>query len=334
MNRPGPDSQLLDSWSWEAVSLEYQQKLNRRYDEKPKILEDSLVSQYLVNKCKGCTETPCLDYHTGQQPRRPLIYLGKYSWNYSSKRCKFPNCKKEKCPYAHTTEEIYYHPENFRKKPCNYPLLTGKCSKFGEFCPFIHEQSNPAKEKVVKFDLETYKVERCTESEQHNFANCYCYHENLRLSDRRRSLKEVQYNAELCLESEKCEQGDKCLFCHTMVELKYHPSKFKTKPCMFKENCLNKEACPFYHQECNDRVHDREKEISDLLLEFQELNEKLMRMQERSQKLEKFVCVECFKGASDLVLDCGHTRCEECKGIRPCAVCQASPEVFTRILRN
>lgn len=334
MNRPKSDTQPLDSWSWEAVSLEYQQKLNRRYDERPKILEDRLVSQYLVNKCVGCTENPCLNYHKGQQPRRPLVYLGKYSWNYSSKKCKNTNCRLEKCPYAHTTEEIYYHPENFRKKSCNYPLLGGKCSKFGEFCPFIHEQNNAAEEKIVKFNLETYKVERCMEGEQHNYANCYFYHENLRVCDKRRSLKEFQYYPELCPESEKCEMGDKCQFCHTMVELKYHPSKFKTKPCIFKENCLNKEACPFYHQECNDRVDDRAKEINDLLSEFQDLNEKLLNMQQKGQKLEKFICSQCLNQQSDFIFTCGHPKCSDCSLTPICSICQRETEVFTRIKKN
>lgn len=330
MNNPTPHS--IDSWSWEAVSLEFHQKLNRRLEEKPKVLDDRIVSLYLVNKCEGCTEEPCLNYHQGQRPRRALVYLGNNNWNYSYKKCNKPNCNQSKCSYSHTTEETFYHPENYRKKPCNYPLLNGKCSKFKDFCPFLHERNCAAEGKTSKFDLDTYKTIRCEVVGEHNYKNCHFYHENLVEGDKRRSLKEFKYGPEMCSNVSQCELGDECKSCHNQVEFKYHPRVFKTRPCAFKENCLVKEACPFYHTECNDKVNDKVKEIDLLSKSISVLSETLSKLQEKSEKFNKFKCSECFDKKSDCIMTCGHSRCLSCSSLLLCSHCQTEVELFTKLM--
>lgn len=327
-------SQSLDSWSWEAVSLEFHQKLNRRLEERPKILEDRIVSLYLVNKCDGCTEEPCLNYHQGQRPRRALVYLGNGNWNYSFKKCNKPNCNQPKCSYSHTTEETFYHPENYRKKPCNYPLYNGKCSKFQDFCPFIHERNCAADGKNFKFDIDTYKTVKCEIVDQHNYRNCHFYHENLVKDDKRRSLKEFRYVAEMCSDCSQCDRGDSCEFCHNLIELNYHPRVYKTKLCMYKENCLSKEECPYYHIECNDKVNDKAKEIDSLIKKNSELNESLSKLQEKLIKYEKFKCSDCFINNTEYIMTCGHSKCLSCSSKPICSSCQIGVEIFTKLIKS
>lgn len=320
----------IDDWSWEVVSSEYKKLQNSRLEGKSKILENRVVREYLVHKCEGCTETPCFNYHQGQKPRRQLVSLGEGKWNYTSKRCQKPRCVQEKCPFAHSTEEIYFHPDKYKKDPCKYKTLSGICEFFGHFCPYQHAQIDIIEEINEKFDLETFKTTKCSIKQQHMYSTCSYYHDYLRLSDKRRSLKEFNYSAENCPNYGNCEEGDNCKFCHNEIEFKYHPLRFKTKPCAHKENCRNKESCPYFHVDANDRADDKTKDFIEIVEKCQDLAGKCQKLQQVTFLLDRFWCSVCRDQKSEGVMDCGHTRCGKCKEVMKCFLCGCETSVFIK----
>jgi hypothetical protein len=325
------ESDQVDDWSWEVVSTEYKKLENSRLEGKSKILENRIVREYLVNKCESCQESPCFNFHQGQKPRRQLISLGEGKWNYSSKKCQKSRCNQEKCPFAHSTEEIYFHPDRYKKDPCKYSAKNGECEIYGFFCPYQHCEIDIFEVKPEKFELETFKTIKCEIKKQHMYSTCMFFHDHLKYSDRRRSLKEFSYSSESCPEYGNCKDGDCCKYCHSEVEFKYHPSRFKTKPCVYKENCQNKEICPFFHIGSDDKMIVQARNIKLLITKCQEKLEACRKLQSFTLLLDKFLCSACREVKCEVIMKCGHSRCQACKTITYCNSCETETSVLVSI---
>eukprot|EP00826_Nyctotherus_ovalis_P058366 TRINITY_DN8013_c0_g1_i4.p1 TRINITY_DN8013_c0_g1~~TRINITY_DN8013_c0_g1_i4.p1 ORF type:complete len:240 (+),score=49.29 TRINITY_DN8013_c0_g1_i4:70-789(+) len=98
-----------------------------------------------------CTRTRCLCYHDLSERRRNVKDI-----QYSNKVCKSmvkgnkyldpKMCKlKDKCEWCHTKSELYYHPLNYKKRPCKKKKCEDK-----EFCPNRHKSDYPPKKPKIE----------------------------------------------------------------------------------------------------------------------------------------------------------------------------------------
>ena len=313
-----------DKWSWEVVSSEFYQHIGKVTCEKPQVIENPLIRNYLIKICTGCTETPCLNCHKGQKLRREVISLGGSRWNYKPKKCANSNCRNNRCQFAHTSEEIFYHPILFRTLPCKFSLINGVCSKYGSVCPFIHketiENTDPLLSgKTEVFDLCTFKTVKCCRTGSHDYKHCVYYHG----VDKRRSQDTVQYDCEMCENPKKCKNRDQCNKCHSEAELLFHSESYKKRQCMAK-NCILNEFCPFYHEPWKEAAllsQSREIECIGIVKRCSELNALLAGLQEKNRKLAKFMCHFCFENKSQVILCCGHAKCQGCSLDILCSIC-------------
>jgi hypothetical protein len=327
------EAQPLDMWSWEVISSEFQQKMNLNLDEKPKELENPIIKFYLVNLCTGCSEDPCLNYHTGQKPRREISYLGGSRWSYSHKKCLRKKCENPKCPDAHSLEEILYHPKYYKTLKCSHILKEGICERFGKLCPYIHDiekfqDRRVCPPKIDKFDLLTFKTAPCPIHIIHNLKTCYFYH---KLIERRRNPVKYSYTTEAC-RKHVCPNLEMCNKCHTNNEYMYHPSVFRKNPCRLNEKCPTKTICPFYHIDCHDRVLDQSGEIEQIINQCEENSKKFSELQEKNSLFKKFICSICFVNRSEYIFKCGHTKCNDCELSTLCSVCQNPTNPIIKIL--
>jgi hypothetical protein len=325
------ENEAIDDWSWEVVSSEFKLIQNSRLESKSIALENRVISEYLTVKCRGCLENPCFNYHPGQKIRRRLISLGSGKWNYSSKRCLIPKCYNQTCPFAHTTEESLFHPEKYKKERCKYQLKNGECETYGYFCPYQHGELDIIEKTSEDFDLESFKTIKCEIKHQHVYSSCIYYHDHLKKTDRRRSLKIFNYSLEICPDNENCKNGDSCIFCHSDIEFKYHPSRFKTRPCIYRENCRDKKTCSYFHEGFGDKMILQVKEYKRVLDKLQEKLEISRKIQKVTSALDRFICSACREVKSEVVMKCGHSRCSECKMTSYCFLCECETYLLVKI---
>lgn len=119
--------------------------------------------------------------------------------------------------------------------------------------------SNPLFEKLFKAESEEdkkniigYKFYSCNMG--HTTEPWFNYHEE---TERRRKPivgGKIIYVNKLCeTKPSECENGDACKFCHTEMELLFHPVEYKAKMCEKGPHPLQ-EFCPNAHDE--DEIRD------------------------------------------------------------------------------
>ncbi|GAA0166446.1 hypothetical protein LIER_21598 [Lithospermum erythrorhizon] len=98
------------------------------------------------------------------------------------------------------------------------------------------------------FMINEYKIKHCPISTMpHDFAACpYTHVGDVYRRDHR------YYNHEYCranvVQNGKCHRGDQCQNAHGFYEYNYHPSRYRTMPCIhFGTNDCSVSGCPFYH---------------------------------------------------------------------------------------
>lgn len=313
-----------DKWSWETISKEFHQKLDSAPCEKPKTIENPIIRTYLVKNCTGCIETPCLNCHKGQQLRREVKFLSATKWNYRPKKCQKINCHSYHCQFAHTKEEIFYHPIIYKTLPCNYSLINGICSRYKTLCPFVHAMTSENTDPLIEnkkeiFGLATYKTVKCSKTETHDYKSCMFYH----VLDRRRSPNEYEYSGEMCKSRENCANGDFCRDCHNSFEYLFHASNYKKSTCGYKI-CYYGELCPYTHNTQDHQVLPEQKNgltIPELLEKSENLSQLLASQQAKNKRISKFICHFCFENKSQFVFPCGHLSCAGCIINSTCQAC-------------
>lgn len=88
----------------------------------------------------------CLCYHTPEDRRRAedqqysqqpcgYVYLGEERGFEDTGRCPMG----DKCKYAHTENEVYFHKLMYKQKPCLNYLKRSSCPH--PYCPFLHDRN-------------------------------------------------------------------------------------------------------------------------------------------------------------------------------------------------
>lgn len=273
------------------------------------------MTNYLVRKCAGCKDLPCINSHSGQPQRRQPILYSTGVWNYRPTHCDKSSCPyKELCLYAHNKEEIDFHPLVYKTRICE-----GKCNKSEATCPYAHgdlrqRPSNPTN----AFNVDTFKVFPCQITMHHNHKICEKYHSIQK--DRRRDPKTIYYTTEKC-QKEHCED-ENCPFSHNEFEFYYHDDRYKTEPCPYL-NCALSFTCPYLHPQDYKILEDArvQMEMMELKDKKEMLEDMCKREEEDNKEFLKYSCVKCRK-ASDEIFLCGHLVCAECAQYCYCVVCK------------
>jgi len=234
-------------------------------------------------------------FHHGDHDRRRLN-----TYSYQSEPCDFSFdnsmmcCPKgDSCSYAHNRVEVFYHPDVVRQRLCaTYPHVEG-CRR-GRLCSFAHSREELVKEyneeevnsQSVDFFMYRFKTLWCPVGGHHDWHQCNYAHT---YQDVRR-VPDIGYSSKPCVAwskrdtrlpyKDRCELGVKCPYSHGAKEQLYHPTYYKTMPCMdaYKsaKRCPRGALCAFYHSDEEQRHldgprHPTHAQLKDLsaMLEFQ-----------------------------------------------------------------
>lgn len=216
----------------------------------------------------------CPFYHNFRDKRRfPVTYRAEqceehFDLDSSSLQCS----KGDACDKSHNRHELLYHPSIFKQRFCSsYATRNGteRCGR-GQFCAFAHsreevraplfsvnEETNPS----TDFFMQHFKTVWCPYGVQHDWYTCVYAHT---YQDCRRS-PQLGYGSEPCPAWNKdvhsadygrrCPHGTLCPYSHGSKEQLYHPSYYKTMPCMDYRakdrsgvSCPRGILCAFYHE--------------------------------------------------------------------------------------
>lgn len=255
----------------------------------------SILLQFKTLPCRR--ETPhdhrcCLFYHTERDRRRPVFGDNPDPWGssmpvYVAEPCNESFDDKKVCPrgdacvFCHSTVELLYHPDFFRKRLCNQAMTTG-CPR-AHLCASAHtreellapyfteeQEKNPSEEFVAW----NFKTQWCPIGGQHDWETCMYAHT---YRDWRRTPA-VGYSSRPCphwaqsvasgptelIYEMRCPNGMACPLAHGAKEQLYHPQFYKTSRC--SENCKRGALCAFTHGE-----HDRREPPNSPQLSAEEL---------------------------------------------------------------
>lgn len=240
----------------------------------------------------------CFNFHFEGQRRRPPIGAdGRLRYwdtacTWISHPAKCPHG--DGCQFAHSKDEISYHPAKYKTRACN-----GRdCRK--AICCFAHDdrelrvmaprrysqtalaaatgqaalpKAGTLSDEASLFDLQTFKVFPCRKGRgtPHDRKLCIFYH-NPR--DRRRLPGSYAADpCEECFDAEaqqvgRCSKGDQCPKCHNRLELLYHSEVFKQRFCATFPDvaaCQRGSFCAFAHsrEEIGDRLLLSEQEEAE-----------------------------------------------------------------------
>lgn len=87
----------------------------------------------------------CFHSHSKHTRRKPVL-VSADEYNYAPTRCRYVQTShgKRRCPqgdacrYAHSTEEMIYHPLVYKTQLCPHALQNGICTGFGQHCAKAH----------------------------------------------------------------------------------------------------------------------------------------------------------------------------------------------------
>lgn len=209
----------------------------------------------------------CPFYHNERDRRRAAVAEGAPA--YAGEQCPDQFDDQRACPrgdacgMCHSTAELLYHPDFFRKRLCHQ---SGQCPR-GRYCAFAHarqellvphfgeaEESEPTEE----FIIHRFKTQWCPVGGPHDWEACVYAHT---YRDWRRAPS-LGYSSHPCPRwagsvsggsaelsyAERCPNGFACPLAHGAKEQLYHPQFYKAGPCS-DSNCRRGPLCAFTHGE-------------------------------------------------------------------------------------
>lgn len=209
----------------------------------------------------------CPFFHSERDRRRIVFVSGTDQLRYCPEPCsdQFDDqriCSRgDACGLCHSTAELLYHPDFFRKRLCHQAK---RCPR-GRYCAFAHsrqellvphfsegEEAQPAED----FIAHKFKTQWCPIGGPHDWENCVYAHT---LRDWRRApilgyssrpcpqwLQSVSSGTRELAYHERCPRGMACPMAHGAKEQLYHPQFYKTSPCS-ETNCRRGALCAFTH---------------------------------------------------------------------------------------
>jgi len=209
----------------------------------------------------------CPFYHSERDRRRPVRLEQGAGVVYCAEPCsdQFDDLRQcprgDACLLCHSTAELLYHPDFFRKRLCHQAK---RCPR-GRFCAFAHSRQellvphfNEPDESQPTEDFIAYKFKTqwCPIGGPHDWENCVYAHT---YRDWRRTPS-LGYSSRPCPQwvqsvmsgmpemtyADRCPRGMGCPLAHGAKEQLYHPQFYKTSPCS-EGNCKRGSLCAFTH---------------------------------------------------------------------------------------
>eukprot|EP00747_Dinoflagellata_sp_TGD_P024449 gnl/TRDRNA2_/TRDRNA2_130553_c1_seq1.p1 gnl/TRDRNA2_/TRDRNA2_130553_c1~~gnl/TRDRNA2_/TRDRNA2_130553_c1_seq1.p1 ORF type:complete len:690 (+),score=95.12 gnl/TRDRNA2_/TRDRNA2_130553_c1_seq1:82-2151(+) len=220
----------------------------------------------------------CPYFHSERDRRRKVLGVGN-TLSYCAEPCEeqFDDhrlCYRgDSCGLCHSTAELLYHPDFFRKRLCHQAK---RCPR-GRFCAFAHSRQEllvphfreiEEREPTEEFIAYQFKTQWCPIGGPHDWENCVYAHT---YRDWRR-MPILGYSSRPCPQwkqsvergppelsyEQRCPRGMACPMAHGAKEQLYHPQFYKTSPCS-EASCKRGPLCAFTHGELDiDRPWARE----------------------------------------------------------------------------
>jgi len=214
----------------------------------------------------------CPFYHSGRDRRRRVFVEGG-GLAYQGEPCtkQFDDARTcshgDACNLCHSTAELLYHPDFFRKRLCHQAR---RCPR-SKFCAFAHARQEllvphfleqEEVEPTEEFIAYRFKTQWCPVGGPHDWESCVYAHT---YRDWRR-VPILGYTSHPCPRwtnsvtsgspevaySKRCPYGMACPLAHGAKEQLYHPQFYKTSPCSDSE-CRRGPLCAFTHGEHDAR---------------------------------------------------------------------------------
>jgi len=215
----------------------------------------------------------CCPFYHSARDRRRLVFVEGRGLAYQGEPCtrQFDDSRTcghgDACKFCHSTAELLYHPDFFRKRLCHQAR---RCPR-SRFCAFAHdrqellvphfleqEEAQPTEEFIAY----RFKTQWCPVGGPHDWENCVYAHT---YRDWRR-VPILGYSSHPCPRwtnsvarsspettySDRCPYGMACPLAHGAKEQLYHPQFYKTSPCSDSE-CRRGPLCAFTHGEHDAR---------------------------------------------------------------------------------
>mmetsp|Transcript_31025 Transcript_31025/g.56385 ORF Transcript_31025/g.56385 Transcript_31025/m.56385 type:complete len:756 (+) Transcript_31025:95-2362(+) len=209
----------------------------------------------------------CCPFYHSERDRRRLVIVDGAPASYSAEPCsdQFDDprvCPRgDACGFCHSTAELLYHPDFFRKRLCHQAK---RCPR-GRFCAFAHSRQEllvphfsevEETEPTEDFITWRFKTQWCPIGGPHDWENCVYAHT---YRDWRR-VPSLGYSSRPCPHwvqsvttgppelsyEHRCPRGMGCPLAHGAKEQLYHPQFYKTSPCS-EANCKRGALCAFTH---------------------------------------------------------------------------------------
>jgi len=242
----------------------------------------------------------CPFFHSDRDRRRTVVEDSGVGPRYCAEPCneQFDTqrcCSRgDDCKFCHSTAELLYHPDVFRKRLC---YQAKRCPR-GRYCAFAHsrqellvphfgeaEEADPSEE----FIAHRFKTQWCPIGGPHDWENCVYAHT---YRDWRRTPL-IGYSSRPCPQwtrsiangspelnyDDRCPRGMACPLAHGSKEQLYHPQFYKTSPCS-ETFCKRGSLCAFTHGPHDTRhpsqeednaqsAEDHKKNVMELLERYQ-----------------------------------------------------------------
>ena len=162
---------------------------------------------------------------------------------------------------------------------------------------------------------------------------CLYYHSH---SEKRRVYKYFPYSSTLCPQVYECSNSDKCENAHTLNEILYHPSLYRSEMCNYpKINnvCIFDKICPFFHESKDqDQIFNEYMEahqsLDQLSKEMANIEEEIKEKSKIEDQLSKKFKCKCGGNKEFVRVPCGHGSCQPCSLISQCPVCLIETKTY------
>jgi len=241
-------------------------------NEAQQIQNEKMIREFKTMPCglEGAMSSHdhrCCPFFHSERDRRRLVLGEGQSRCYNAEPCneQFDDqrlCSHgDSCGLCHSTAELLYHPDFFRKRLCHQAK---RCPR-GRFCAFAHtrqellvphftelEELEPSEDFIAW----RFKTQWCPIGGPHDWENCVYAHT---YRDWRR-VPTLGYSSRPCphwvqsvtkgpaelMYADRCPRGMSCPLAHGAKEQLYHPQFYKTSPCS-EGSCKRGTLCAFTH---------------------------------------------------------------------------------------
>jgi len=244
----------------------------RQPNEQQQIQNDKMIREFKTMPCgleatQSTHDHRCCPFFHSERDRRRIVLSESGTALYAAEPCdqQFDDQRQcsngDSCGFCHSTAELLYHPDFFRKRLCHQAK---RCPR-GRFCAFAHSRQEllvphftelEELEPTEDFIAWRFKTQWCPIGGPHDWENCVYAHT---YRDWRR-VPTLGYSSRPCphwvqsvttgpaelLYADRCPRGMSCPLAHGAKEQLYHPQFYKTSPCS-EANCKRGALCAFTH---------------------------------------------------------------------------------------